>query len=295
MLELFLYFRVGRMIHSHCPLDLHISSFVACLFFYVIFHLHQSVPVTPWMKDKVNFVGPAVVQLATLDACLVVHLASANGRPSGSCGPPLEAVLRDETIVKAGVSLDQDMLELRQKWTRMEARSRLDLGGVGASGSQRLGLKQLTSSILGVDLPKTRRLTMSNWSQVPLTSAQLAYSAWDAWAGAAIVAELAARDPDTFGTEALVDLLRPQRTIDDLYHRQRRRKGAKNQLSSLVAPYSFREKTRQPEKTSEMPSWKAEMVSNLKDIMNENRLDHQNVFDVEPLGFSIARKNRTES
>ena len=247
------------------------------------------------MKDKVNFVGPAVVQLATLDACLVVHLASANGRPSGSCGTPLEAVLRDESIVKAGVSLDQDMLELRQKWTRMEARSRLDLGGVGASGSQRLGLKQLTSSILGVDLPKTRRLTMSNWSQVPLTSAQLAYSAWDAWAGAAIVAELAARDPDTFGTEALVDLLRPQRTIDDLYHRQRRRKGAKNQLSSLVAPYSFREKTRQPEKTSEMPSWKAEMVSNLKHIMNENRLDHQNVFDVEPLGFSIASKNRTAS
>jgi hypothetical protein len=251
--------------------------------------------VTPWLKNKVNFVGPAVVQLSTLDSCLVVHLASPNGRPSGSCSKPLEAVLRDESIVKAGVSLDQDMLELRQKWARMEARSRLDLGGVGASGSQRLGLKQLTSSILGVDLPKTRRLTMSDWSQVPLTSAQLAYSAWDAWAGAAIIAELAARDPDTFGTDALVDLLRPQRTIDDLYHRQRRRKGAKNQLSSLVAPYSFRDKERQPEKTSDMPTWKAEMVSNLKHIMKENRLDHQNVFDVEPLGFSIATKNRTAS
>lgn len=247
------------------------------------------------MKDKVSFVGPAVVQLATLDACLVVHLASPNGRPSSTCGPPLEAVLRDETIVKAGVSLDQDILELRQKWSRLEARSRLDLGGIGASGSQRLGLKQLTSSILGVDLPKTRRLTMSNWSQVPLTSAQLAYSARDAWAGAAIIAELAARDPDTFGTEALVDLLRSQRTIDDLYHRQRRRKEAKNQLSSLVAPYSFKEKARQPEKTSEMPTWKAKVVKNLKHVMKDNQLDRQNVFDVEPLGFSIVNKNRTAS
>jgi hypothetical protein len=277
------YLMIGLVILSH--LSLPVS----------LFYLHQSVPVTPWLKEKVSFLGPAVVQLATLDAVLVVHLASLNGRPSSSCGPLLEAVLRDENIIKAGCSVDGDMLELRGKWTRFEARSRLDIGGVGASGSQRLGLKQLTSSILGLDLPKSRRMAMSNWSQVPMSSLQLAYCARDAWVGAAIVAELAARDPDTFGTEALVDLLRPQRTIDDLYHRQRRRKGAKNQLSSLVAPYSFREKTRQPEKTSEMPSWKAEMVSNLKDIMNENRLDHQNVFDVEPLGFSIARKNRTES
>jgi hypothetical protein len=247
------------------------------------------------MKGKVSFLGPAVVQLATLDASLVVHLASLNGRPSGSCGPQLEALLRDETIVKAGCSVDQDMLELRQKWTRLEARSRLDLGGIGASGSQRLGLKQLTSKILGVDLPKSRRLTMSNWSQVPLSSAQLAYSARDAWAGAAIIAELAARDPDTFGTEALVDLLRPQRSIDDLYHRQRRRKEAKNLLSSLVAPYSFKEKARQPEKTSDMPTWKAKVVSNLKHVMKENRLDHQDVFDVEPLGFSITNKNQTTS
>jgi hypothetical protein len=259
------------------------------LFLYV----HQSVPNTPWLKDKISFTGAAVVQIATLDAVLVVHLASLNGRPSSACGPPLEAVLRDENIVKAGVGLDQDMLELRQKWTRFEARSRFDIGGVGASGSQRLGLKQLTGSIIGVDLPKSRRMAMSNWSQVPMSSAQLAYCARDAWAGAAIVAELAARDPDTFGREALVDLLRPQRSIDDMYHRQTRRKEAKNLLSSLVAPYSIRDKTRQPEKTSDMPPWKAKRVSDLKHVMKENQIDYQHVFDVKPLGFSIANKNRT--
>jgi hypothetical protein len=88
-------------------------------------------------------------------------------------------------------------------------------------------------------------------------------------------------------------LLRSQRSIDDLHHRQRRRKEAKNLLSSLVAPYSFKEKTRQPMKTSEMPTWKAKVVFDLKGIMKENQLDRQDVFDVEPLGFNVANKNQT--
>lgn len=189
------------------------------------------------------------------------------------------------------------MLELRQRWSTLEARSRLDLGGVGASGHRRLGLKQLSRSILGVDLPKSRRLAMSDWSQVPLTKALVAYSARDAWAGAAIVATLADRDPDTFGTPALVDLLRPQRSIDDLYHRHYRRKEAKNKLTALLAPYSFEEKKRRHVHDSEMPPWKAKVVSDLKCIMKENRAVQVETFDVEPLGFCNlgANKNQTAS
>lgn len=234
------------------------------------------------------------MQLATPKSSLVIHLARPDGRFSGSCGPLLEALLSDETVVKAGVSVDQDMLELRQKWPRLEARSRLDLGGIGASGSQRLGLKKLTDSILGIELPKSRRLAASDWSQVPLTQAQLAYSARDAWAGAAIISALAARDPSTFGTPALVDLLQSQRSIDDLFHRRIRRKAAKNQLASVLSPYSFEEKKRQHVRWHEVPTWKANVVSDLRDVMQENRADQGKVFDVAPLGFSIVTKNQTD-
>ena len=70
------------------------------------------------------------------------------------------------------LAVDDDMLELRQRWKRLEARSRVDLGGIGSTGGELRGLKKLTGSILGFDLPKSRRMAISNWSQVPLSDAQ---------------------------------------------------------------------------------------------------------------------------
>ncbi len=53
----------------------------------------QYVPVTPWLKGKVSFLDHAVVQLATPDAILVVHLP---GRPLLEAVP----VLQNDNVVK---------------------------------------------------------------------------------------------------------------------------------------------------------------------------------------------------
>jgi ribonuclease D len=239
------------------------------------------------LKRKANFRGAAVVQLATPKHALVVHLAKTTGRQSRACGPLIESILADEKIIKAGCSIDQDMIELHLKWRGTEARGRLDLGGVGSSKGEMAGLRTLCTNILQVDLPKSRRLAMSDWSQVPLTGAQLAYCARDAWAGAAVVAELAVHAPGIFGTAALSRRLESQRSVEDLLTRQRNRKQAKNKLMSLQAPYSLSKKGRVVDE--EMPTWKRAVVAELRDVMRQNCFDGVEYFDSDELGFA----NRT--
>jgi ribonuclease D len=151
-----------------------------------------------------------------------------------------------------------------------------------------VGLQRLTSSILGVDLGKTKKQAMSDWSQVPLTDAQLIYSARDAWAGAAIVTELAAVDPDTFGTAALLDLLKTEQSMEDLIHLVKSRKQAKTQLASVLKPYVPSKKRAAPRK--EMPEKVKKKVRTLKRVLAETTRGGLVAFDVEPLGFKIQPK-----
>lgn len=249
-----------------------------------IFFSLQSVPDAPWVKQKANFVGPATVQLSTIDACLVVQLARKSGRPSKACGPILDAVIGDKSIIKAGCGIDDDLIELREQWSGLEGRSRLELGGVGASRGETLGLKRLMKHVFGLHLAKSKRLATSNWSQVPLDESQLVYCARDAWAGAAIADKLACLDPDTFGAEALMGRLQSQRSLKELSSRRRKRKQAKKLLSSLLSPYTVQKKEK-------LPSWKAKVVKELKSVMRENQADRGDVYDVRLLGLAIPSSN----
>jgi hypothetical protein len=76
----------------------------------------QFVPNLPWLKHRASFQGPATVQLATPDSCLVVHLVRTSGRRSQACSPILKAVLCDEMFVKAGCAIDDDLLALSELW-----------------------------------------------------------------------------------------------------------------------------------------------------------------------------------
>lgn len=214
----------------------------------------QSVPDVPWIRRRANFGGPAVIQLATPTNALVIHLAKASGRPSRACAPLIESVLRNEHVVKAGCAIDQDFIELHGKWKGLEAKSRFDLGGISGDKGNVAGLRTLCANLLHLDLPKSKRLSMSDcsWSQLPLTDAQITYCARDAWAGAAIASELEALLPETFSPEALARRFRSQRTLKDLTERLRNRKHAKQLLTALRAPYSFSEK----KSAAKLPEWK---------------------------------------
>lgn len=250
------------------------------------FYFIQSVPTAPWVQKKASFGGPATVQLATTESCLVVHLTRRNGRPSKACAPILEAILADASIVKAGTGIDQDVMELWDCWRgTLHARSRLDIGGIGSNHHGTTGLQRLAKSILGVNLQKSKKHALSDWSQVPLTEAQLIYSARDAWSGAAIVSQLADADPDTFGTEALIDLLKHETPMQELIERVQSRKRAKATLASILKPYKAR-KLRRVEPVPFPPKIHKRVVQ-LKNVLAETTMDKPKIFDVEPLGFKI--------
>lgn len=242
--------------------------------------IKQSSPNVPWRPTR-GFYGPAVIQLATSDSALVVHLTRRSGRPSKACQPLLEAVLRDESIVKAGCGIDLDLLELRSIWPRLEAKSRLDLGGLRSDIKDNTpGLKTLAAVVLGLNLPKSRRLTTSDWSHFPLAIEQVTYGARDAWVGVAVVEELAQRDPQVFGTAALVKRLHSQQSLQELQLRQRRRERAKVALSALLAPYHSGRTTHQLvlDRPDPLPTWKKQMVYQLRDVVKANRHGQVEVF-----------------
>lgn len=198
--------------------------------------------------------------------------------------------MRDENIVKAGCAIDQDLMELHSQWNGMEARSRFDLGGIGGDRSSVTGLRTLCAAILHLDLPKSRRLAMSDWSQLPLTDSQLCYCARDAWVGAAVAAELEALSPAMFAPGRLARRLQRQRTLRDLAQRQANRKQAKQLLVAIQAPYSLSQKMRV--RDTELPQWKKNIVNELKEVMRENRYDGLEVYDAIDLGLE-AMVNRT--
>jgi len=71
----------------------------------------ESIPRAPWLaygREPPNEKeGPATLQLSTLDSCLLVHLAHA---PRSI--PALQDLLQNSSILKAGVGIDDDALEL---------------------------------------------------------------------------------------------------------------------------------------------------------------------------------------
>jgi hypothetical protein len=201
--------------------------------------------------------------------------------------PILEAVLSDDEIIKAGVGIDSDLVQLRHLWrSKLDARSRLDLGGIG--GGQVTGLKGLSRAILQVDLPKSTRLATSNWARLPLTKDQLEYSARDAWAGAAIVEELAKRDPETFSSESLKSLLQFQPSIEDIHYKAVERKKARAQLTKLLAP--FREKNHSFSSLCRIPVSGRYEASRLQGTIKATAPVKPLLFDVSPLGILIENK-----
>ena len=246
----------------------------------------ESNPSTPWTINP-RFEGPSTVQLATADSCLVIHLFRKTGRPSIASVPILEAVLSDETIIKAGVGIDKDLIELSQAWGVFEARSRLNLGGIGvkSKGKETTGLKRLSNAILNVELLKSRKLASGDWSQVPLSEKQVAYCARDAWAGAAIVEELIVRDPATFSPGSLKCLLANQQSVEAMTALAMERKLARTELTSLMAPFQSQRSKRR------IPSNVRREATRLQGTIKASKPKPPLAFDVSSLGIKIERSN----
>jgi len=188
----------------------------------------ESVPDAPWISKEP---GPATVQLSTMESSLIVHLSHCR---NGKVPPALVELLHSRDVVKVGVGIDDDMLELYRR-LNLVGNCRFDLAGIGSQPDRMTGLKTLALDLVGVKMCKSKKLARSDWSLLPLTNKQLAYCARDAWAGAAVMDVLMQRRPDVFGIEEIMSLVNAQeRSMEDIDQRARSRKQAKIALKNLL-------------------------------------------------------------
>jgi len=118
---------------------------------------------------------PSILQLASNDEVFIFQLKHLG------LAKPLREILSDSAIIKAGVSLDFDIRELK-KLSPFKAAGFRDLGDLARkAGIMNHGLRGLAAVFLGVRISKGAQT--SNWSKDVLTRQQIQYAATDAWVG----------------------------------------------------------------------------------------------------------------
>lgn len=116
---------------------------------------------------------PSLVQFATANAVYLLQVQQQD--LSVSVG----AILSSEKVVKAGVSVSDDMRSLKKLFP-FDERSVVDLGKVAERhGVKQTGVRNLAGMFLGARIPKGTKTT--NWAARRLTPQQIAYAATDAW------------------------------------------------------------------------------------------------------------------
>jgi ribonuclease D len=117
---------------------------------------------------------PCLVQAATSRAVYLFQLRRVEGFPV------LAELLSDLRLIKAGVSLADDLRALKKVFPFTE-KSMLDLGHAARrSGFEQTGVRNLAGILLGFRIPKGTKT--SNWAARELSAAQITYAATDAWA-----------------------------------------------------------------------------------------------------------------
>ena len=116
---------------------------------------------------------PSVVQFATASAVYLLRVQQQD------LFGAMREILASEKIVKAGVSVTDDVRNLK-KLFEFDERSVVDLGKVAQRhGLKQTGVRNLAGIFLGARIPKGAKTT--NWAARRLTPQQIAYAATDAW------------------------------------------------------------------------------------------------------------------
>ncbi|CAJ2670654.1 unnamed protein product [Trifolium pratense] len=135
-----------------------------------------------WLPNRqCNMDNPiAIIQLCINRECLVFQILRASFIPQS-----LVAFLENQGNTFVGVGIEQDVEKLLRDYS-LRVANFLELRTLA---TQRLGeyvrgagLKTLAAHVLGKDIEKPRRITMSRWDNFKLTPQQVQYACIDAFA-----------------------------------------------------------------------------------------------------------------
>ncbi|MDT8334721.1 MAG: 3'-5' exonuclease [Desulfurivibrionaceae bacterium] len=125
---------------------------------------------------------PSLIQLAADETVYIFQLRHLN------FSKELRKIFSDKKIIKTGVAIDHDLLQLQRLGSFRES------GFVGLSriaksaGIKNHGLRGLAAVLLGFRISKGAQ--RSNWGSETLTQKQISYAATDAWVGREIFLRL---------------------------------------------------------------------------------------------------------
>jgi len=118
---------------------------------------------------------PSLLQLATENEVYLFQLKQTGFTKE------LRKILADQKIIKAGVSIKDDLKELRQL-ADFEPAGFVELANCAKqAGIKNLGLRGMGALLRGFRISKKEQV--SNWAKSELTPSQLTYAATDAWLG----------------------------------------------------------------------------------------------------------------
>jgi len=131
----------------------------------------------PVFQRGVQHTGPHLIQLATETDAYLIPVKDQN---DPAIVDMLAQVLAHPDIIKAGFGLSDDLRSVRRK-LGISVENALDLARLLRERKQsEVGAKKASAVYLGVDLPKSKRISTSDWSQFPLSEKQIQYAVNDA-------------------------------------------------------------------------------------------------------------------
>ncbi|MBT1065534.1 3'-5' exonuclease domain-containing protein 2 [Bowmanella sp. Y26] len=139
--------------------------------------------------------GPHLLQLATDKEAFLFSAALLEGNAH------LATIIQAEHILKVGFGLRSDRGPLQHK-LGVALKPCVDLAKVVKSlgYKDQVGVQAAVAIVLKQYLPKSKHLSTSNWARLPLSEAQIAYAANDAYASLCVYRHLLRASPQLFNT-----------------------------------------------------------------------------------------------
>lgn len=150
----------------------------------------------------------ALLQVSTYDTCFLFRLNHLKSSPA------VKRLLEDTTVLKVGLSLKDDFMQLNKRFT-FKPGFFVDLQHEMKNiGIEDMSLAKLYANIFGMRISKREQL--SNWEADVLTEKQKRYAATDAWACIMLFEEyVRLKETGEYELEIIPESIKPPHNVQD--------------------------------------------------------------------------------